>query len=418
MTSSLVFTVTELNRYIKTAFDSDFTLQSVYLSAEISNFTNHVRSGHYYMTLKDENACIRAVMFQQSNRRLKFMPENGMRVIARGRVSVFERDGQYQLYLEDMQPDGVGALQIAFDQLRAKLEKQGLFDQAYKKELPHYPKRIAVVTSPTGAALQDILSILARRWPQARVILCPVQVQGEGAREQIADAILRLNAAKAADVMIVGRGGGSLEELWAFNEEMVARAVAGSEIPVISAVGHETDYTICDFAADLRAPTPSAAAELAVPDRLEELRRLQALRILVKQRLLNTLQGKEQALMLLQNRLTRQHPLALLENRRQMLDSAATRLEQSIHNLLALRQSSFAASCGKLHALSPLKILQRGYAAVYRADQPLIRGQDLHKGDTLRLRFADAAVNCTVEEVQLVQIQHNTEVIPHGMSHV
>ena len=261
--NSVVVTVSQLNAYVKSIMDSDYNLSDILVSGEISDFTNHYRTGHYYMTLKDEKACIQAVMFKGSNIRLKFMPENGMRVIARGRVSVFERDGKYQLYIDDMQPDGIGSLSIAFEQLKAKLEKEGLFDKSKKPRIPVCPMRVGVVTSPTGAAVRDIVNVLGRRFPLAQIVFCPVQVQGENAAPQIADAIKRFNKGKYADVLIVGRGGGSVEDLWAFNEEIVARAVAGSEIPIISAVGHETDFTICDFAASLRAPTPSAAAELA-----------------------------------------------------------------------------------------------------------------------------------------------------------
>ena len=278
MKAPLVLTIGQLNAYVKSLLDGDDNLNHVYVSAEISNFTNHYRTGHFYFSLKDENAVIRAVMFRSSAQRLKFLPQDGMRVIVRGRVSLYEWDGQYQLYVDDLQPDGVGALNLAYEQLKEKLSKEGLFAPERKKTLPRYPMRVGVVTSPTGAAVRDIINVLSRRFPLAQIILQPVQVQGADAPGQIADAIRLFNEKKAADVLIVGRGGGSLEELWAFNEEEVARAVAASEIPVVSAVGHETDFTICDFAADLRAPTPSAAAELCVPDAQGELARVQMLR--------------------------------------------------------------------------------------------------------------------------------------------
>ena len=268
MQPSLKVTVSQLNTYIRSRMEEDPTLQSLFVVGEISNFTDHYRSGHLYLSLKDEKSVIRAVMFAQYARRLRFRPEDGMKVIARGRVGVYEANGQYQLYIEDMQPDGLGALNLAFEQLKQKLEKEGLFARERKKPLPKYPERIGVITSPTGAAVQDITTILARRFPLAEIVFCPVLVQGEGAAPQIVKALEEMNRRQAADVIILGRGGGSLEDLWAFNEESVARAVAASEIPVISAVGHETDFTICDFAADCRAATPSAAAELAVPDQL------------------------------------------------------------------------------------------------------------------------------------------------------
>ena len=266
-----VLTVSQINTYVKSLIDGDDNLQNLYVAGEISNFTNHYRTGHFYFTLKDERAALKAVMFRSAAQRLRFLPEDGMRVIIRGNVSLFERDGVYQLYCEDMQPDGAGALAVAFEQRKQKLAAMGLFDEAHKKPLPRFPKRIGVVTSPTGAAVHDIQTVLERRFPAAEIIFAPVQVQGELAAPQISAAIEEFNRKKAADVLIVGRGGGSIEDLWAFNEELVAHAVYESEIPIISAVGHETDTTIIDFVADLSAPTPSAAAELAVPDVREVL---------------------------------------------------------------------------------------------------------------------------------------------------
>ncbi|MBQ3004952.1 MAG: exodeoxyribonuclease VII large subunit, partial [Clostridia bacterium] len=266
MKTPITITVSQLNAYLKSIIEYDDNLRDFYLKGEISNFTNHYRTGHLYMTLKDGESQVKAVMFRSAAQKLKFRPENSMQIIARGRISVYERDGQYQFYIEEMQPDGVGALALAFEQLKKKLENEGLFSKEYKKPIPEFPERIGVVTSPTGAAIQDILNVLGRRYPKAEVIFAPVQVQGDSASGQIAKAIFEFNQKKCADVLIVGRGGGSIEDLWAFNEEVVARAVFASKIPIISAVGHETDFTICDFVADLRAPTPSAAAELATPD--------------------------------------------------------------------------------------------------------------------------------------------------------
>ena len=258
-----VISVSQLNRYVKSLLEGDANLAAVYIGGEISNFTNHYKSGHLYMSLKDEGAVVKAVMFRAYASKLAFTPENGMKVIVRARVSLYEKDGAFQIYIEEMQPDGVGALQIAFEQLKKKLAAEGLFEASRKKPLPRYPARVGVITSPTGAAVRDIFNVLGRRFPLARVVFTPVLVQGEGAPAQLVAALRRFNETNAADVLIIGRGGGSIEELWAFNDETVARAVAASRIPVISAVGHETDFTICDFVADLRAPTPSAAAELA-----------------------------------------------------------------------------------------------------------------------------------------------------------
>ncbi|MBQ8027487.1 MAG: exodeoxyribonuclease VII large subunit, partial [Clostridia bacterium] len=274
-----VLSVGQINTFIKSIIDGDPNLSNVFVVGEISNFTNHYRTGHFYFTLKDKEAAIKAVMFRSSAQRLCFMPENGMSVIIRGRISVFERDGQYQLYADDMQPDGIGALNIAFEQLKAKLEAQGLFDSSRKKKLPSVPERVGVITSPTGAAVRDIINVLGRRFPLAKIVFHPVQVQGANAAAQIAHAIDLFNEHSAADVLIVGRGGGSIEDLWAFNEEIVALAVSKSDIPVISAVGHETDYTICDFVADMRVPTPSAAAEIAVPDWREQVAYVDSLRL-------------------------------------------------------------------------------------------------------------------------------------------
>ena len=272
-----VITVSELNEYLKLLFEYDEILRNIYIKGEISNFTNHYKTGHYYFSLKDAGGTVRAVMFRSSASKLKFLPENGMRVIVGGRVSVFPRDGQYQIYVESMEPDGVGSLYIAFEQLKAKLEKEGLFAEYRKKPLPKMPKRIGIITSPTGAAIRDMIHILGRRFPSAEVVLYPALVQGAEAPASLARGLVYFNQKADVDMIIIGRGGGSIEDLWAFNDEMLVRCVAASEIPVISAVGHETDFTLCDFAADLRAPTPSAAAELAVPDMNEVAHRLRLL---------------------------------------------------------------------------------------------------------------------------------------------
>ena len=266
-----VLSVSQINFYIKSIIENDGSLQFVLVTGEISNLTVHQRSGHIYLSLKDSNSVISAVMFAGNARRLKFRLENGMKVICRGRISVYEPSGRYQLYIEDMQPDGVGALTLAFEQLKKSLAQKGLFDNAHKKPLPKFPKTIGVITSPTGAAVQDITNIIRRRFPSADIVLAPVLVQGESAPEQLVRAVNKFSASKIADVVIIGRGGGSAEDLWAFNDEQLAYAVYNCETPIISGVGHETDFTVCDFVADVRASTPSAAAELAVPDRQELL---------------------------------------------------------------------------------------------------------------------------------------------------
>lgn len=389
-----VLTVGQINTYIKSIIDGDPNLNYIFVVGEISNFTNHYRTGHYYFTLKDETSAIKAVMFRSSAQRIKFVPENGMRVILRGRVSVFERDGQYQLYVDDMQPDGAGALNLAFEQLKAKLEAQGLFDSSRKKPIPEIPERVGVITSPTGAAVRDILNVLGRRFPLAKVVFCPVQVQGVSAAPQIAQAIDLFNRYSAADVLIVGRGGGSIEDLWAFNEEQVALAVSRSSIPVISAVGHETDFTICDFVADLRAPTPSAAAEIAVPDWAEQRAYVSGLMLhassLIRQ---NLVEQKARVNTLSQSRVLK-NPLETVEIGRQTLDSLLNRLlfvQKSNFNSSASR---FAEACAKLDALSPLKVLSRGYAAVYSGGKITDSAEKTDMTKNISVRFADGEIEC------------------------
>ena len=393
-----VLTVTQLNTYVKSLLDGDRNLSGVYVRAEISNFTNHYRTGHYYLTLKDGGAAIRAVMFRAENARLRFLPQDGMSVLVRGRVSLFPRDGQYQFYIDDMQPDGVGALHIAFEQLKQKLGAEGLFDEARKKAIPVCPMRVGVVTSETGAAIRDILNILSRRFPLAEVVFCPVQVQGDAAAPQICEAIRRMNAAKAADVLIVGRGGGSIEDLWAFNEESVARAVASSAIPVISAVGHETDFTICDFAADLRAPTPSAAAELAVPDSMEERGVLLSYTMRTRRAMQSILQG--QRMLVRQYREKLRDPRQMLTRQRLLLDSVSAGADAAMRLRMQNARHRLALCCGKLDALSPLRVLQRGYSLTERDGTLVGSAAALRAGDRISVRFADGTVRCTVNDTE------------------
>ena len=401
MKNSTVLTVTQLNTYIKLLFDGDAHLSSVYLVGEISNFTNHYRTGHYYFTVKDDASAVKAVMFRSNAQRLRFLPENGMRVLLRGRVSVFERDGQYQLYVDDMQPDGVGALTVAYEQLKAKLEAQGLFAAQRKKPLPPCPMRVGVITSPTGAAVRDLFNVLGRRFPLAKIVFHPVQVQGASASGQIAAAIDLFNRYRAADVIIVGRGGGSMEDLWAFNEEAVALAVSRSEIPILSAVGHETDFTICDFVADLRAPTPSAAAELAVPDWQEQYAYVSGLRLHAQSLIKATLAEEKQRLAALTASPVLKSPLNRIENEKQTLDTLWLRLNAAQNAALSSAKQGLAEICAKLDALSPYKVLLRGYAAVY-ADSHIvesIKQIDLKK--TIQVRLSDGSVEC--QPVRIVE---------------
>lgn len=396
MGNGVVLTVSQLNRYVKSIIEQDFNLQTVFVQGEISNFTNHYKTGHFYMTIKDEFSSIKAVMFKTANMRLKFMPENSMSVIIRGRVSVFERDGQYQLYIDDMQPDGTGALSLAFEQLKNRLAAEGLFDAERKKPIPVYPRKVGVVTSPTGAAIRDIINVISRRFPLAELILCPVSVQGENAAPQIKAAIELFNKKKAADVLIVGRGGGSVEELWAFNEEIVARAVAASEIPVISAVGHETDFTICDFVADLRAPTPSAAAELAVPDKLQQIGMLNAYQKRIKSVLDDRFSYEKSKLELYKSALKRLDPKNYIDFLRVRCDKASMQMDAVVRSSFAAKSSEFAALCAKLDAMSPLKILSRGYSIASKDGEIITDTDGITCGDRINVKLSGGSLDCEV----------------------
>ena len=393
---STVLSVTQLNTYIKSIIDGDSLLRSLYVVGEISNFTNHYRTGHFYLTLKDENCAVKAVMFASANRRLKFMPENGMKVIVRGRVSVFERDGQYQLYIDDMQPDGLGALNLAFEQLKNRLAQEGLFDERFKKPIPYRCMRIGVVTSATGAVIQDIRNVISRRYPLAEIILAPVQVQGASAAPQIADAIERFNSGDYADVLIVGRGGGSLEDLWAFNEEIVARAVFKSHIPIISAVGHETDFTICDFVADLRAPTPSAAAELAVPDIREDIAFVQTVVYECEATLLQRVNDEKERLEMIKERLRYRSPSMLIDQKIQTVDTLMTSALLSVQRKLDSETARLSSTAARLDALSPLKVMARGYSIVTKDEKVVASSKALKKGDRITVGFSDGERKCEV----------------------
>lgn len=397
MSEESTLTVKQLNMYVKLLIEKDERLKSLYVRGEISNFTNHYRSGHFYFTLKDEEAVIRVVMFRSSASKLKFLPKDGMKVIIRGRVSVFERDGQYQLYAEAMTADGAGDLHIAFEQLKKKLEAEGVFDLSKKKPLPKLPLAVGVITSPTGAAVRDILHVLNRRFPMAKVLLYPVLVQGDGAPAQLIEALSWFFKTNACDVIIIGRGGGSIEELWAFNDESLAKTIAGGSIPVISAVGHETDFTIADFAADVRAPTPSAAAELAVPDTLELVRRFDNLKgrlSYLLQSLVKTRRQKLESLMLSRVLTTAR---AVTDERRMLLDYLMKSFSSSARMLTVNARRHLAAETARLNALSPLSVLSRGYAAVTDDEGVIVKkAKHLKKGDHIGVRFSDGTVKCDV----------------------
>lgn len=392
-----VYSVSQLNSYVKGVLDRDENLAHVFVTGEISNYKAHY-SGHLYMTVKDETASIKAVMFAGNASKLRFKPENGMKILAFGTVSLFPRDGSYQLYINDMQPDGVGALNIAFEQLKNKLEAEGLFRQEHKKPLPEFPQKIGVVTSSTGAAVQDIFNVLKRRFPVAEVVLRPCQVQGEGAAEDIAKAIYEFNKLNAADVLIVGRGGGSIEDLWAFNEEIVARAVFASRIPVISAVGHETDYTICDFVADLRAPTPSAAAECAVPDMFELKANLVSLRQHIFSLIRNKMNIERSSLSSFEKRLALRDPVTNINEQRKELVYLTEKLSILTNSILEDNKSKISALAGKLDALSPLSVISRGYALVEKDDKPVTKVKELKKDDVISIKLSDGQVKARIGE--------------------
>lgn len=393
-------TVSQLNRYVRSLIESDAQLSHVMISGEISNFVNHYKSGHLYFSLKDESALVKAVMFRTQAMSLKFMPENGMKVIVRARVSLYEKDGAYQIYVDEMQPDGAGALQLAFEQLKARLEQEGLFAADKKLPLPKYPHCVGVITSSTGAAVRDIFNVLGRRFPLASVVLIPTLVQGEGAAPQLVQALQTFEYMRQTqhpqtpDVIIIGRGGGSLEELWAFNDETLARTIAASVIPVISAVGHETDYTICDFAADLRAPTPSAAAELAVPDTAELLQRITLLDIAAKRAVNSALQHKRQRLETISEKPCMRSPLYFSQERAMRLDYLLKRFLGASTLAVSRWDRRVAEIAGKLHALSPLQVLSRGYAIAQHGATIIQSVNDVAVGDEITLRVSDGEINC------------------------
>ena len=397
MRTPTVLTVTQLNTYIKSLIDGDRNLQTVFVEGEISNFTNHYRTGHYYMSIKDGECSVKAVMFRFSNQRLRFTPENGMRVLIRGRVSVFERDGVYQLYIDDMQPAGAGALAVAFEQLKAKLAAKGLFDAERKKPIPEIPQRVGVVTSDTGAAIHDIINIITRRFPMTELVIAPVQVQGALAAGQIANAIQMFNALDGADVIIVGRGGGSAEDLWAFNEEIVAMAIAESDIPVISAVGHETDFTISDFVADLRAPTPSAAAELAVPDIREQSLLVNSLYAQCRECVEYKITSEKEQIDFIAKRLQYLNPEAVIEKNIQTVDILSQRIYDKINEIFTVKSGRLASAAARLDALNPMKVLSRGYAVAYKDGSIVESAKKVNTGDRLNLKFHDGEVSVTAD---------------------
>ncbi|WP_163582709.1 exodeoxyribonuclease VII large subunit [Gracilibacillus saliphilus] len=437
--------VTALTKYIKKKFDVDRHLNHVWLRGEISNFKHHSR-GHMYMTIKDDHTSIRAVMFHRQNQDLSFRPEDGMKVLITGYVSVFESQGQYQLYIQELQPDGIGALHLAFEQLKEKLLKEGLFDPIHKKALPKYPQHIAVLTSPTGAAIRDILTTMERRYPLANILIIPVLVQGKQSATSIVNGIKKANQIDELDLIIVGRGGGSLEELWSFNEEEVARAIFQSELPVISAVGHETDVTISDMVADLRAPTPTAAAEMAVPSQLELIDKLKKIRQFLENNTRNKIERSSEKLVSIESSYVFKYPRRLVEEKEQRLDRAVDQLTKQLHRTLQSKndyfkyldqryqrlhidkqlekqneqvqhllkrlyrasnqqmdqkKNLFSKHLAQLDLLNPTRIMSRGYSITYSEENDIIRSvEQVEKDQSLSIQLSDGIVKCLAQEIR------------------
>ncbi len=389
-----------LNNYIKELIGRDELLSAVAVCGEISNFKNHYQSGHLYFSLKDEGGAVRAVMFKSYASRLKFRPADGMKVTLYGSVSVYPRDGSYQIYVCDMVPDGEGALWVAYNRLKEKLSAEGLFDSARKRPIPKYPEKIGLVTSDSGAAVRDMINVLGRRYPRAELILYPTLVQGEGAPESICRGIEYFNTVEVPDTVIIGRGGGSIEDLWGFNDERVARAIARSTVPIISAVGHETDFTISDFVADMRAPTPSAAAEIAVPDSETLRRQLQNVATRLGGLVSAGLDAAEARIRLLSSARVLKSPEEMFAVRETQLIFAEDRLRGAYKSLVDGKSASFISACAKLEALSPISVLTRGYAAVYREGRVIADAGELAQGEEISLRMHGGRVEASVTGVK------------------
>ena len=391
-------TVTELNSYIKNLIDSDRNLSAVTVTGEISNLTDH-RSGHLYFTLKDIDSQIKAVMFRSSRQRLKFMPEEGMKVTVHGSVSVYSQGGSVQLYANNMTPDGVGALYKAYEQLKQKLSAEGLFSSENKKEIPRYPEKIGVITSPTGAAVRDIINVTGRRFPLAKIYLYPALVQGDASEASLINALDYLDKSNLVDVIIIGRGGGSIEDLWSFNSEALARRIFSAKTPIISAVGHETDFTICDFVADMRAPTPSAAAEIAVPDIKELMLSLDDTALRVEKSTKRILDSKKRELDLIKRAAVLNDAHAIFEERYTNLSDFSRRLQSAITGSISEKRASLAILSGKADALSPLSVLSRGYGIIEKNGKSVKSTVDLTVGDEVRITLSSGKVDAQITEI-------------------
>lgn len=401
MNDYIKLTVSELNECVKAVFDAAMP-QKICVIGEISNFTNHYKTGHFYFTLKDENALIKAVMFRTYSSTVSFKPENSMKVLAYGRVSVFPRDGVYQLYVEKLEPFGIGDLYAAFEQVKKKLSEMGLFDESAKKPIPRFPSRIGIITSPEAAAVADMKNIITRRYPLCEIHIYPSLVQGKDAPKELCEGIIHFDNDKKCDVIIIGRGGGSIEDLWAFNDETLAKTIFACNTPVISAVGHETDFTICDFVADLRAPTPSAAAELAVPDIIDLKNKLS----LLKSSLLNSanlvLSSKKHALTLLSEKNCLKNPMFYIESKLEELSRLDRKISDAANNIYERKKNSLGLVATKLTALNPMKVLARGYGAVFDEKSNVItKAKNAKPGDKISLMLCDGQIDSEVLKITL-----------------
>ena len=394
-----VLTVSQINNYIKSLIEGDNNLRRVFVSGEISNFNNNYRSGHLYFSLKEGSALIKAVIFSSNASRLRFRPCDGMKVIVSGRVSLYSPSGQYQLYVDSMQPDGVGDLALAYEQLKEKLLREGLFDQGHKLPIPVFPKKIGVITSATGAVIQDIKNVVSRRCPMTEIILCPAAVQGELAPAQLVKAVRRFNSLNNVDVIIIGRGGGSFEDLNCFNDEALVRAIYASKIPVISAVGHETDYTLCDFAADLRAPTPSAAAELAVVNREELIKSVErdynSIERLVRDKLLYEMQSVDK----LNDSIKKLRPDNFISDEIAKIGSIDKTMKLIVGNKLKFSHSEIKSLADKVNALNPINLLNKGYSIAEKDGKVISSVESLSENDMITLKMSDGALECEVRGI-------------------
>lgn len=401
MQNTLTLTVSQLNEYVKALLDSSDILGNIYIKGEISNFKNHYQSGHLYFSLKDEASVLKVVMFRSSAIRLKFMPENGMKVIVRGRISVYTCNGEYQLYAEEISPDGIGELYLAYEQLKEKLEIKGLFDTSHKKPIPKYPNKIGIITAPSGAAVADMKNIISRRYPLTEIIIYPSLVQGSGAPAELASGIRYFNRSKCVDTVIIGRGGGSLEDLWAFNSEMLAYEIYESSIPVISAVGHETDFTICDFVSDLRAPTPSAAAELAVPNISDISSTLKNLMPALKLSAEQIINARRAQLSVISKNKMLENPYFYTDRLRNRTETILLQINNSAKNLISVKKGLLSEKAARISALSPLSVMARGYAIIIDENGKTVpSAQKLSVGETVQLRFSKGTADAKITQIK------------------